>query len=348
MSWHLDDVDSLSEHAARWTELAEGQHGHPFLQVRLIQSAAKHFGERLILGRYDRGREIEAMIVLRMNNRWVCETFAPAQVPLALLVAGPGIDLAKRLPELFSVLPTTALQISVLHTDSRYLDLTPANVFPSRLVPYAETISIEGVDGFAEYAAARPKKLRDNIKRYKKRLNGRFESVELDVLSETSDMEALVESHGALEALGWKGREGSALTQDANQRSFYVEALRDFARSRSAVGFQLKADGQVLASRFGIIANGIFVFLKTAYSEEHRDLAPGRVLQWLAIENVLETLQPSTIEFYTKADADQRQWGTSTRMISHLDIPRSGLVARGIDAARRLRIAIRRGRQAST
>ena len=42
------------------------------------------------------------------------------------------------------------------------------------------------------------------------------------------------------------------------------------------------------------------------------------------------------IEFYTKANVDQLQWGTSNRMIWHYDVARSQSTAFAIDVARRL------------
>lgn len=335
MSWHLDDLACFDAHAARWTELSESQHCHPFLRVDLIKCAARHFGGHLLVGTYESGGDIRAMILLRSRSRWVYETFAPSQLPFALVVADPALDLSGALTELPSALPRNALLLSLMHVDTRYLDI-PADGSVIRRIPYAETVSIEGVSTSSDYVASRSKKLRDNMKRYQKRLAGAFSSVDLKVLAATDEMRHVVEEHGELEAQGWKGREGSALSQSSAQTSFYVEALQGFADTGRAIGYQLIADGRIIASRFGIMSNGIFVFLKTAYSEDFRELAPGRALQWLAISHLLDDLRPTAIEFYTKANVDQLQWGTSNRMIWHYDVARSQSTAFAIDIARRL------------
>jgi len=83
----------------------------------------------------------------------------------------------------------------------------------------------------------------------------------------------------ALEAAGWKGREGSALACDAANAAFFRRALAGAAGTGRLERLTLGLDGQPIAMLANFITPPGAYSFKTAYDETYARFSPGVLLQ---------------------------------------------------------------------
>lgn len=120
-------------------------------------------------------------------------------------------------------------------------------------------------------------KFKANLRRRRKRLAEQGEiSVERvagDALSERHLDECLV-----LERSGWKGRQGSAVTQSQATHGFHLELLRTPTfRDRLSL-FLLKLAGRTIAFDYGLTSRGVYSLVMTSYDERFKEFSPGQLL----------------------------------------------------------------------
>lgn len=143
--------------------------------------------------------------------------------------------------------------------------------------------------------------VRSELRRREKRLR-EMGRVEHRVLGPGDDVGRWIEEFLALEASGWKGRQGSALACSADNRHFGTEALRrGFARGQLVmVGIDL--DGRPIA-RYSVVRSGAGCFaFKTAYDEQLAKMGPGLLaeLDMLRVLHAVPGLQWA--DSYTSPD----------------------------------------------
>jgi hypothetical protein len=124
--------------------------------------------------------------------------------------------------------------------------------------------------------------LRRTLKRKKKRLS-ETGNLRCQTLAPAGDLSAWLEDFLRLEASGWKGRQGTALDSNENDRSFFLTvATEAFQRGRLAM-LALRLDDRLIACRCNFLASaGAFSF-KSAFSEDFAAYSPGVLLE---IENI--------------------------------------------------------------
>jgi CelD/BcsL family acetyltransferase involved in cellulose biosynthesis len=91
-----------------------------------------------------------------------------------------------------------------------------------------------------------------------------------------------VEAFLALEAAGWKGREGTAL-RTAGDEAFFVESTAAFAAAGRLQLLALEADGRLVAMKCNLLADDEIFCFKIAYDEELAQFSPGVQLE---LENI--------------------------------------------------------------
>ncbi|MBA3897059.1 MAG: GNAT family N-acetyltransferase [Sphingomonadaceae bacterium] len=92
-----------------------------------------------------------------------------------------------------------------------------------------------------------------------------------------------IEDFLALEASGWKGRAGTALTHDAAMRAFFRETIAGAAKAGKLEMLRLTLDGRPIAMLVNFMtAPGSFSF-KIAFDEAYARFSPGVLIQ---IENL--------------------------------------------------------------
>jgi len=120
---------------------------------------------------------------------------------------------------------------------------------------------------------------RQELRRKRRRL-GELGDLELRVLEETDRIDEWIEHFLQVEALGWKGRESSALASSADQRTFFESmACGAFARKKLHL-MGLFLDGRPIAMKCNLLtAPGAFSF-KIGFDESLSKFSPGVLLEW--------------------------------------------------------------------
>ena len=338
--WLLESATAeFRRFANDWDRLNQTlYHAHPMFDSRFIGALLCHFGTPDTLMAVHRTHGGMLLLEATRSNTWA--SFLPAQLQAAPMMLPPQqyADLAS----LFRDLPGFPIQIDWLAQDPAYSPRPPATSMPEAYQQAALTMAIS-IDGdFERYWSQRPKKLRNNIKRYLKRIGETHQTPALQTFTATADMEEALNRYSDLESAGWKGQNGTAIERDNRQWHFYRDILQGFAKSSQARIYELQLDGRVVASRLAISGGGMLLMLKTTYDEAFRDLAVGRVLLYKLLEQEFSQRQMQRIEFYTNATPDQLEWATESRAIEHVTTYRSSLYANSIMLARRLRNIVRK------
>jgi hypothetical protein len=198
----------------------------------------------------------------------------------------------------------------------RFLKLATDEGFPTATkrtsqtlyVPISEIISAKP-DGQPPWLAGTRPKFRSHLRRSRKQLE------ELGALKlhhfHKADAEALQKFY-ALEASGWKGKEGTAIRCDPRTKQFYDLVAQAAARYGYLSLDFLELDGQPIAAHFGFNLRGRYFLCKAGYNESFRRQGPG---QLLVHEVLSETLERGLWEFDFVGPAtwDESRWASARR-----------------------------------
>ncbi len=114
-----------------------------------------------------------------------------------------------------------------------------------------------------------------------------------------------------LEAKGWKGRSGTALTLDPIAHGLFLDLAQTAADRNELRLFTLtSASGSVLAFHFCIQSGKTLSLVKTSYDETYKKYSPGMVLTWLVLTWMREQ-NLATLDFNGPIMDWHREFGPS-------------------------------------
>jgi CelD/BcsL family acetyltransferase involved in cellulose biosynthesis len=108
--------------------------------------------------------------------------------------------------------------------------------------------------------------IRKNVRRYRKKLERRG-GVSVEVTRGTSADEALLREYLALEAAGWKGRNGSAMADDPNTVAFYETLIDGLSRRSRWEWHTIRVDGRLVAAQMGVVCGRSLMLPKYTFDE---------------------------------------------------------------------------------
>ena len=216
---------------------------------------------------------------------------------LAFLDHDPRRAVFLHCPELPAGGPLNAALDAVLEVDGRH----------SAIIDKAERAMLSSnLSPDAYLAEAMSAKKRKELRRQHKRL---AEEGELS-FERHDDSERIghwISDFLKLEAAGWKGDAGSALSCEAQTRGFFTEALTGAADAGKLERLALRLNGKPIAMLANFVTSpGVFSF-KTAFDETYARFSPGLLLQ---IEN---------LDLLARQDVD---WADSCAVPGHSMIER--------------------------
>ena len=300
--------------------------GHPMLDSRFVAKLIDYFpsphGIEVLSGHAD--GDCTALMLVMSPSPVITRAYKPSQAQLSLTLLPPGAVLSP--PSLLRTFPAFVARLDFYSLDSKYHTGLIRADGPERQLS-AVNIAIDVHGTFDAYWCARPKNLRKNISRYRNRLDRECGSCTLRITTAAADMRAAVARYGFIESRGWKGRSGTAIHPGNRQGNFYRDVMTDLAASGQAIVFELVLDSEVVASRLCIYNDDLLIILKTTFDEDYRKYAVGRILLHDTIQYVFEHKLSSTIDFYTGATKEQRDWATQCREMYHLSVYRPALAA---------------------
>ncbi|WP_294267456.1 GNAT family N-acetyltransferase [uncultured Sphingomonas sp.] len=133
----------------------------------------------------------------------------------------------------------------------------------------------------AYYEATVRKKKRKELKRLANRL-AELGTVVTTRLSPGEDLGEWIDAFLALEASGWKGREGSALGSDTAKRGFFAQALAGAREAGRLEILRMTVGERTIAMLVNFLCPPGSASFKIAYDEDYARFSPGVLIQ---IEN---------------------------------------------------------------
>jgi len=209
------------------------------------------------------------------------------------------------------------------------------------------TSPIIDCDGtFADWRELTRPRWRTPIERLARKMR-REHDAQVRLVEAPEDLATTVEAFLALEAAGWKGREGTAIASSPATASFYRGVAEAFAARGELRSSSITLDGQLVAFAFCLLHDHRLWQLKIAFDEGHRGLAPGLVLHVEAVQRCYELglrayeLLGDRSDWKDKFATSQREYVTWTGYAR-------GLRPTGLYVARQAARAARRARRATT
>ena len=166
------------------------------------------------------------------------------------------------------------------------------------------------------------KHLRQELDRRLRRLK---ELGDVEFVVSTEESPELMRTYFALESKGWKGRGGTAVTDDPLVARMHEEFAREVAANQSLYVYQLKLDGRTIAMSLNIRYGDETIHWKTSYDEEYSKYSPGNLLFRELVSDCIRD-GSTEIDFLSPATPNKRFWATGEREHVALYIFRPGLV----------------------
>ena len=144
-------------------------------------------------------------------------------------------------------------------------------------------------------------KKRKELRRQERRL-GETGTLAYDELAPDGDLDAWVDEYLDLEARGWKGQHGTALSNDRAA----LAVFRDYARGAFTRGrwmtLALRLDGRAIAMKCNLRAGDGAVAFKIAYDESFARFSPGVLLELEQLRRLHEPGAPAWMDSGAAAD----------------------------------------------
>lgn len=139
-------------------------------------------------------------------------------------------------------------------------------------------------DGFASlYSKSRRKTLKQSIRRLQSRGAVSY-ALHIPEAGETRAVDEFLR----LEALGWKGEQGTAMAVDPAHTQFCRDLVGGFAENSRAVFGELKVDGRIVASTLNLLAGDTLFAVKIGWDPEFADCSPGTLSELSLLQHCRE------------------------------------------------------------
>ena len=347
MGWTLYSAKSaFPTYAADWDRLnADLYDSHPYFDSRFVGALIEHFATgNEVLCLYRQDNVVSGALIIQPNGwgRW--SSFRPSQAQITAVL----LDNANLLPDLLKSLPGFAWTIELIAIDPRYSPDFLAPDMANIVSEQAYTIGVHPGISFSDYWGQRPKKLKANMQRYFNRFEKEFGAPLLTRITDPHAMKTGVTRFGGLESAGWKGAAGTAISGDNAQGAFYTDVMTRFASTGQAAVYEILAGDKLAASRLVIESERMTVFLKTTYDEALSPVAPGRIMLHQVIEERRTNQPEQSIEFYTNATRDQKEWATFGCTVQNVQVFRDRSFANVFVGLKALQSTLRGGDTQST
>ena len=309
---------ALREVAAEWDALAVGA-GSPFLLTAWLEPFCEAFGiEPVVAELREHDGGLAAGLVLQRirggleavandhTGDWdavAADPAAHAELWQALAASRPGRLHLLRLRSG----PAADTVRAALSTAGLAVVETPELDCPYLELP----------GDFDQLLAARSSNTRSQWRRRRRNLEREGE-LALRVVTGGPDLDAELDALFAVEASGWKARNGTAIVSSPDTERLY----RGFAHRLADAGllrvYLLELDGRLLAGDLGCALDGVGFLVKTGFDEAAGRLSPGLVLRGEVLRASIEEGLRG-YDFLGRADDYKTRWTGDVRPRVRLD-----------------------------
>jgi CelD/BcsL family acetyltransferase involved in cellulose biosynthesis len=304
-------ADSLPS-TREWDELADRVQAPPFLHSGWIAAWLRAFGGgelRTIEARRE-GELVALLPMLRQRSRlcspanWHTPMFGPLSVD-----AAARDEVVARVFDQSSAL----VDLSFLDGDGNELESIVRAAReagrPTVARPVAQSLFIDVDTEIGEYEQCLSRNRRKALRRHRRNLEAEGE-VGFEVHDGSTGLDELIAEVFAVEASGWKGKAGTAMSSTPATASFYTDVAR-WAADRGWLRLALlRLDGRPIACDFALEQGGAWYTLKAGYDEEFRSFGPGALLLFDEVAHCCESPDVSRIELLGHEDDFKASWTT--------------------------------------
>jgi Acetyltransferase (GNAT) domain len=321
MSWTFEPAaEAFEKLRTDWDALNRSQHNHVLLDSAFVAPLIRHFGDGKVLVGVSNDASAPGMVLVVKTAPGIWETFQPSQAPLGLILLGSRDPQMSAATEIIRSLPGLAVQLGVLQQDPDYSSFPATPPGPQvQILDAAETGGLEVTGSFEDFWESRNSDLKQNVSRRQRRLAGQGKKLTLLTHRSPDVVAECLRAYGRMESQGWKGREGSALSEDNAQTRFYSEVMESFCVRGEGYIYQLWLDDLLIGSEVYIARNGMLVGLKTTYDESYRNISPGFLMKFAIIRQVFEEKEFRDVEFYGRVKDWHKKWSTHFRTMYHIN-----------------------------
>jgi CelD/BcsL family acetyltransferase involved in cellulose biosynthesis len=309
--------------AAEWDQLALSQGASPFERPGWISAWLAAFGaEGLRVLALRRGGRLTAVVpvlarrgLVRSPTNWHSPMFGPVAADddaRAAILAALHRGRTRRIDLSF-------LDAETVAAARAGWPMAPSAERGLHSSPY---IAIES--DWETYWNGLSKNLRSNVRRRRKRLAA-LGKVEVEVVEGGKEVPALLEHCFRLEAGGWKGERGTAISSSPATVRFYTEVAAWAAGAGLLRLCLLRLDGRVIAFNYSLEDGCRHYLLKLGHEVELGDAGPGTVLTAAMVERAFAEGLDS-YEFLGEPDRYKIQWGDRRREVSRIQLFAPGLL----------------------
>ncbi len=159
----------------------------------------------------------------------------------------------------------------------------------------------------------------------KRRLTRLKEQGKVDFVVTRGYQEELMQKYFELEAHSWKGRAGTAVTDDPNVIKLHDDFARAVAANNALFIYELKLDGKTIAMILSIMCGSKTFFWKTSYNEDYGRFSPGRLLLKEVLADCIRN-DSNEFDMLCPASSYKKVWASGEREHAAFYIFRRGLI----------------------
>ncbi len=176
---------------------------------------------------------------------------------------------------------------------------------PSRVSPYLDIATT-----WEEFLAALPHKRTSRWERQRRKLR-RAGEVVIHRYQGSTDVDWLVGQLADVESRSWKERQGTSI-RGRGLETFYHDLCRALAHEGWLRPVWLELDGRIVAFVLGVVFQGTYFVLKTAYDESCSKLSPGVCLFYETVGDAFRA-GLSRVDFLGEPARWKSEWATGQR-----------------------------------
>ena len=340
----IGGVEIIEKIFVEWTDLCEeGASNNPFLRPEWFTAFVKNFELEIMLFTVRQGLKLRAVLPLmkkkgRLHGIPVRKLQAVFNLNTQYFDLIHGADETERKEiveaiwkEIKKQSKWDILEIRMVRKDTWLNDLLilaesenyrtgiwKMDSAPFITLPQADDKEVLIEQYFKRLSQPHRKKL--NRKRY---LLKEFGKVEL-VVTRGYQTE-LMQKYFDLESQGWKGRGGTAVTDDPKVARLHDDFARAVAAKNALFIYELKLNDKTIAMYISIMYDKQTIGWKTSYNEDYAFYSPGNIVKWEVLCGCMRNNSPE-IDLLSPATFNKRYWASGEREQVAFYVFRQGII----------------------
>jgi CelD/BcsL family acetyltransferase involved in cellulose biosynthesis len=313
-------AESLDSITAEWDRLAEATGATPFVRPGWIEAWWDAFGRgglTVLAARRDRGL---VGVLPVSHRRGVLRSPSNEHTPVFDVVAVDEAAVRALGDALFDARARAVTLVRLAGDGPGRAGFEACGAqagYRTAVSPVARSPYIACPPTLADHERGLSRKLRQDVERRLRRL-AEDGAVTIGVTDGRVNLAALLDEGFRVEALSWKGAQGTAIASDPRTRDFYAAVAR-WASDRGWLRLAfLRLDGRAIAFRFDLEAGGTYYLLKSGYDPAFRRYSPGKLLMYSMAARAVST-GLATYEMLGTDESWKDHWTATAREYVRLD-----------------------------